>query len=500
MPRHLGIVDLGSNNARMVVYELEPGQWFQLVDDISEPVRLGEGLGARGRMTPGALRRGLAVLTLFADYAAAARLDELVILGTSALRDAGNAELLHRAIEPRDLRIQVLSGEEEARLGVLAVANGFAFEEAWVMDLGGGSAQISRMSQREFVEGRAYPLGAVRLTEAFLANDPPKRGEIRALESAVAAHLEPVAREIRRSAAPLVAMGGTLRNLARAVQETTAYPLSLLHGYALDQSDLDTLTEKLLRMSRRERAGFGGLNPERADVILAGALVYGWLLRATGRSELLVSGHGMREGMLHRHFQAAPHRIEDVRGFSVTNLMARFELDSAHTRHVRQLARSLFEALAPLHGLGPVEAELLDAASCLHDVGVTVDFYRHHRHGGTILEANGLPGFSHREHAVLIELLRSHHKGVPRLERFKALFDPGDKLRLAQLATCLRLAESFERSNAQRVEGVRVELGPKLVTLHLQARQEPVVEIWEATKHASLFRRAFGRGLEIETG
>ncbi|HRC86295.1 MAG TPA: exopolyphosphatase, partial [Thermoanaerobaculia bacterium] len=247
MPR-LGIVDLGSNNARMVVYEYRAGRWFRLVDDISEPIRLGEGLGASGRLTRRAIGRGFAALTLFADYAAAAGLDELVLLGTSALRDAANAELLHRAIEPRGLRIEVLSGEEEARLGVLAVANSFAHADAWVMDLGGGSAQISHMSDRAYAGGEAHPLGAVRLTEAHLHNDPPRRSQVRALEKVVAAELEPLARALGRSDAPLIAMGGTIRNLARAVQEAAGYPLALLHGYFLKRRDLEDFTDRLLAL------------------------------------------------------------------------------------------------------------------------------------------------------------------------------------------------------------------------------------------------------------
>ncbi len=497
---HLGIVDLGSNNARMVVYEYEPGRWFRLVDVIREPVRLGEGLGATGEMTGAAIQRGLAALDLFVDYAAAAGLDHLETIGTSALRDAANRASFRRAVAPLGVEVKVLSGEEEARRGLSAVANGFDLEDAWVMDLGGGSAQISRMLGRRYADGASYPLGGVRLTEAFLRSDPPRRAEVKALEAEVAHHLGPAAKSMARAPAPLVVMGGTIRNLARMMQRKKAYPLDLLHGYFLSRAELEEATGILLAKTSRQRRRVPGINEDRADVVLAGALVYRWLVRASGTAGVFISGHGVREGTFYRHFLKAPYRIRNVRAFSVANLSARFGLASPHIDHVRRLARRLFDGLAPIHGLGPREAELLDAAAALHDIGISVDFYRHHRHGAYVLESDPLPGFSHREHALLMLLVRYHHGGLPSLEPYQRLMAAGDKRILARLAACLRLAESLERSRARRVKDVAVEMSQRTVTLRLKAREEPAVEIWETAQHADLFELAFGRRLELARG
>jgi exopolyphosphatase/guanosine-5'-triphosphate,3'-diphosphate pyrophosphatase len=495
----IGIVDLGSNNARMVVYEYEPGAWFRLVDVIREPVRLGEGLGASGEMTPEAIARGVACLDLFADYAAAAGLDDLVTVGTSALRDAANRHRFRRAIRHLGLRLHVLSGEEEARAGVLAVANGFELPGAWVVDLGGGSAQVSRMRRRSYTSGRAYPLGAVRLTESCLGSDPPRRSEVRALEAEVERALRPVAEAMRREPVPIVAMGGTIRNLARAAQDRSSYPLDLLHGYFLRRDDLERVTALLLGKSSRQRARLPGVSLDRADVIAAGALVYRWLLRAADRDGLFVSGHGVREGIFYRHFLPPPHLLPDVRLFAIDNLSARYGLDSTHSRHVRRLAGQLFEGLKPLHELGPREAQLLDAAAALHDLGVNVHYYRHPRHGAYVLAADPLPGFTHREHALLMQLVRYHHKGTPRLDALRPLAAPGDRSLLAHLSVCLRLAESLERSRASRVRRVAVRLSNRTAILRLAATEEPAVEVWEARKHADVFERAFGRRLVLET-
>jgi exopolyphosphatase/guanosine-5'-triphosphate,3'-diphosphate pyrophosphatase len=382
---------------------------------------------------------------------------------------------------------------------VRAVANSFAVEDAWVMDLGGGSAQISEMRARSWVAGRAYPLGALRLTEAHLASDPPRRAEVAALEAALAAELDEPALAMRGRPLPLVAMGGTIRNLTRAVQKRCGYPLGRVHGYFLKTADLAALTADLLALPLDKRRRIGGIHPDRADVILAGALVYRWLLTRAEREGLWISGYGVREGAFLERFLPPPHLHPDVRAFSVENLFQLYAQPRAHTANVRRLARRIFEGLAPLHQLPPAAAELLDAAAWLHDIGMTVGYHKHHKHGAYLVETTHLlNGFTHREQVLVMLLVRYHRRGSPSLGVWRELVEPGDKGLLLRLAACLRLAEYLERARAGQVRDVRVWIGPKTATLELLAREEPVVEMWEAMKHAALFEQAFGRRLILK--
>lgn len=499
--RRLGIVDLGSNTARMVVYGYKPGEWFRLVDEIREPVRLGEGMGKTRLLAPTAIDRAVAALRLYAHFAAATSLDPPRVIATSALRDADNASLFFDRVRPLGLQIDVLTGPDEAASGVRAVANSFALDDAWVMDLGGGSAQISEMTSRLFTGGSAYPLGGVRLTEACFANDPPTESEVIALERVVADHLGDAAEAMRQRSVPLVAMGGTVRNLARAVQKRGNYPLGRLHGYFLERAHLEELLQRLLRLPLSKRRRVGGIHPDRADVIIAGGLVYRWLLRQAGREGLWISGYGVREGAFLEHFLPPPHLVPDVRKFSVNNLFQCYIQPPHHTSNVRRLARRLFDGLMPLHGLTSRAADLLDAAAMLHDIGMVMGYHNHHKHGAYLVETTHLlNGFTHREQALLMLLVRYHRKGSPRWGRWNELAQAGDKQLLLHLAVCLRLAEYLERARAGRVSDVRVWITRKTVTLELFADEEPAVEMWEARKHAPLFEQAFGRRLILKRG
>lgn len=492
------VVDLGSNTARMVIYEYEPGVRFRLLNEIREPVRLGQGMGQRRRLGQKAIERAAAALKLYADFAASMDMPPPRVIATSAVRDAENSKRFFDRVEPYGLPIEILPGEKEASLGVTAVANSFTVNDAWVMDLGGGSAQISRMEDRRYVQGNAHPLGAVRLTEAFLYNDPPKESEIKALEAIVEEELSGLAKEMK-DGLPLIAMGGSIRNLARAVQKRRNYPLGRIHGYVLKRKDLEKLVDELLVMPVKERQKVPGIAPDRADIILAPALVYRWLLRKSGRDRIWLSRHGVREGAFFEHFLEEPHTHEDVREFSVRNLFLRYPQPQAHTDQVRRLARLLFDGLSQLHGLGSEDADMLDKAAILHDIGMTMSYHNHQKHGAYIIQKTDiLDGFTHREQVLLMLLVRYHRRGTPRWGYWRPLAGDGDKKRLMHLATCLRLAEHLERSNAGRIEDIKVWIGHRTVTLELFAKEEPVVEMWETAKDSALFAEAFGRELELE--
>lgn len=496
--QRLGIVDLGSGTSRLVVYLYEPGKHFRLVDEIREPVRLGEGLASNNRLSKAGMERALSALKMYDDFARATELEEMRVIATSAARDAQNGPEFLSQVRKLGLDVRILSGEDEARYGVLAVANSFGYEEAWVMDLGGGSAQLSRMQGRQYRFGQAYPLGGVRLTEMFLDSDPPKKAEAEELERFVRKEMKDILEGVREKPLPLIAMGGTVRNLAKLVQKRKSYPLDMVHGYFLSRDDLEDLLGDILKIPTSERRELEGLQADRADVIVAGGLVYRTVLRETGLKGIWISGQGVREGVFYEAFLPEPHLVQDVRGFSVRNLFARYSQPYAHTARVRHFCRLLFRALSPLHGYGPEEEQLLDEAALLHDIGMNIAYYDHHKHGEYLVMGAALPGLSHREQVLLGLLVRYHRKGEPRVGSYKSLLEDGDAKRLLRLAAILRLTEYLERSRAGRVESLEVALEPRQVRLLLHAQEEPWVEIAEASKQGRLFQQAFGRELLVQ--
>jgi exopolyphosphatase/guanosine-5'-triphosphate,3'-diphosphate pyrophosphatase len=505
--QRLAVVDLGSNSFRLVVFTARDG-WWKRTDEIYEAVRIGEGLAATGELGERGMARAQATMEVFAHFCAANRLSagEIDAVATSAIRDATNArEFLDRAGAASGLAVRVLSKEEEARYGYLAAVNSTTLSDGLMLDLGGGSMQLVHVEDRLARELESWPLGAVRMTERFVAEDKPaKTRQMRELRAFVAGALES-APWVRRSGSRIVGIGGTVRNLAAAAQREAGIPEFGVQGFVLTRDALAALVRELAALPPSERAKVPGIKPSRADLILAGALVVQAVLDEGGFEALDVTEAGLREGVFfERHLRRDDGEalFDDVRRASVVNLAAQYGMapdDNAHVAHVARLALALFDELAQagLHPGDPHERELLWASALLHDIGMTIDYDDHHKHSRYLVFNAGLPGFAQREVALIGQAVRFHRKGMPSLSPFDALAEKGDGERLDRMAALLRLAEDLERSRDQLVREAHVALEDSRVTLGLVSDGDVRVARWAAGREGDLFERAFGRGLEV---
>jgi len=505
--RHLAVIDLGSNTAKMIVFAYESGSSFQHLDQLRDVVRLAEGMGAEGRIADAAMARALATLTRFRRYCDARGIEAIVATATSAVRDAVNGpEFLARAEAEAGITLTVLGGEAEAEAGVLAVANSFAERDAIVVDLGGGSVQLSDMRERRFAQGASWPLGAVRATAEFLKSDPPKKKHLKALRSAVRDAIGPwldararVHPDAAPGSVPWIGMGGTLRSLAEVWQARERYPLPLLHGYQLPASALHAIAEDLAAMDVAARREVEGLGADRADIIVAGATVLDEILAVGGARGFLVSGQGLREGLFYPHlFVAEPgHLAPDVRIFAARNLMHRYHDDVAHAERVAALSLDLFDALAPELGYGMQERSLLRTAAWLHDIGMAIEYFGHHRHGAYLTLARALPGYDHREQALLADIIRAHRKGKATPEAAPALLREGDLDRLRVLAGILQITEQLERTKTGRVERVVGTLHPASFEIAVLGSDDVSFEIKEAAGRTGQLAAGLGRPVRL---
>jgi exopolyphosphatase / guanosine-5'-triphosphate,3'-diphosphate pyrophosphatase len=509
----LAVIDLGSNSFRLVVFMAGDG-WWKRTDEIYEPVRIGEGLAATGKLGRKPMDRALATLDVFAQFAKASglQMSDIDAVATSAIRDAENAEdFLPVARERSGLPIRVLSREEEARYGYLAAVNSTTVRDGCVLDLGGGSMQLVRVAERMSCDSDSWRVGTVRMSERFLpANGPAKRRQLEELREHVAGELARADWLAGASgdSAPgrLVGTGGTVRNLAAAAQRAAGLPSNGVQGMVIGREALEELVERLAALPARERASVPGIKPARADLILAGAVVVEGVLRAGGFDALETTEAGLREGVFFERLLSKDWPLadssplfEDVRRSSVMNLAGQYHVDVAHTGHVAALALGMFDELARLglHGGDANERELLWAAAMLHDIGMSVDYDDHHKHSRYLILNGGLPGFSPVEVAIIAQAARYHRKGMPDPGPMRALFGDGDAERLDRCAVLLRLAEDLERSRDQLVRGTSIALHDDRLELRLIADGEPVVPRWAARRETELFARAFHRELDV---
>jgi exopolyphosphatase/guanosine-5'-triphosphate,3'-diphosphate pyrophosphatase len=494
----LAVIDCGSNSFRLVVFTYTD-DWWKRTDEIHESVRVGEGLDATGELQEEPMARALETLDLYAHFCKATGIDAIRPVATSAIRDARNQkEFLKAARKRTGLEIEVLAGEEEARYSYLAAVNSTTLSQGVVLDLGGGSMQLTRVEGRQAVDARSWPLGAVRMTERFLPEgDKPKRKQIKALREHVAAEIEGAA--WLEEGGRLTGVGGTVRNLAAAAQLAAGLPSYGIQGFRITRDALGELIERFASMNAEERATVPGIKFERGDLILAGAVVIDTVMDVGGFGMIEATDAGLREGVFFESLLGDPPLVDDVRRATVHNLAAQYDTDFAHVEHVARLALELWDGLAAagVHRGDAKERELLWATGMLHDIGTAIDYDDHHKHSRYLILSAGLPGYSPRETALIGQAARYHRKGNPGLGEFTALARDGDEEMLNRLAAAVRIAEQLERSRDQAVSAFDVRVDNGQVHLRLRAKEDVTVARWATERQRDVFRKAFGRNLNV---
>ena len=510
--RTLAVIDMGSNTFRLVVFRYRPGGSFQLFDEIRHAVRLSAGAGPRG-LHPDALERAGHAANLYRAFCDAAGVDDVAAVTTSAVRDGANRDEALAALSVDGaLDVRVLSVDEEAWYGYLGAVNSTTLTDGHVLDLGGGSVQVSQVADRRLGEVVSRPLGAVRMTERFLSGERASRSDIRALRRHVVKELDDLG-WLEGVGGRMVGIGGTIRTLASMYQRKVRYPLmGELHGYHLTRTAIDELIEAMAALPASERSRIPGLKHDRADITLAGAVVIGTILEQAGVEAIEICSQGLREGLFYERFlsPAEPPLIPDIRRQSVMNLVATYRCDLPHVEHVCTLALAIYDELARLglHAADASERQMLWAAGMLHDAGVLVDYNDHHKHGYYLVLNAGLPGYAHHELAMIALLVRGHRKGQPSLSplddilRRRVARDDkrpadGDEGTLRRLAACLRIAEQLERGRARGIREVALEAPKGELRLSVTAIGDPSVAMWSAALEAPIVQSAFGRRLEL---
>jgi exopolyphosphatase / guanosine-5'-triphosphate,3'-diphosphate pyrophosphatase len=503
----VAVIDMGSNSWRLVVFGYEPDTvWWSLVDEIREAVRIGAGLGAADGGGPAELRRERVELALhtaavFSAFCRATDVKQVEAVATSAIRDAVNGpELLADIERTTGLTARVISGEEEARYGWLAIANSSTVEDGFGLDIGGGSIQALRLEGRRLAGSCSLPLGAVRVSERFLPDEKASGKQMKALRAHVAEQLGELG--WWSGGGRLVGIGGTIRNLAAAAMKRLDLPDIDVQGFVLTRDALGEVIDELASRPVSKRGEVKGIKYDRADVILGGALVLDAALEEGGFDAIEVTEAGLREGVFFERILGDPPLFEDVREESVHNLAHRFGHDDQHDLHVWTLSSAMFDGLAGagLHDYGREERELLWAACILHDIGVAVAYDDHHRHSHYLTLNAGLPGFTPRELILIGLIARYHRKGAPDASELGDLAEPGDDKRLALLCGVIRLAEQLERSRDRAITDLRVEANGDAVALitDCDPTRDITVPIWAARRNADLLSDALGRKVEIE--
>jgi len=498
----IAAIDVGSNAVRLVVGRIGYAEKLETLDNIRLPVRLGEDVFSHGHIGEQTAQQLLDAFVHFRKVAQDYGVQHIRAVATSALREAKNSDILRDRIARRTgIDIQIIRWEEEARLIHLAVATAVNLKgkNALLIDIGGGSVEVTISRGRNILSTESYNMGTVRLLQK-LARKPSRVSFAELVSEYAAAIKRRIHSEIGGDKIELcIGTGGN-------IEEMGVLRKKLFHRESDDAITLPEL-EKLIRvlsaMTVNERMRKLKLKPDRADVILPACIVLRVIAQEAHVKEIKIPHVGLKDGILldlagslSKIHQPVPR--EQV-WTSALRLGEKYQFDAEHGKSVAHLAGSLFDQAQPLHGLDSEHKLLLEVAALLHDIGYFISALNHERHGYYILQANPLIGLTEREQAIVANLVRYHRKSMPTAqdENLRVL-NSADRLLVIKLAGLLRLADAMDVTHTGRVRRVDVRLSRRKCCLRLQGESGLSLEHWALGKRRSMFQDVFGLRLEIE--
>jgi len=505
-------IDIGTNSIHMIVVQVRTDLSFEVIDREKEMIRLGAG-GLDGRaLTPEAMHAALQVLSKFRRLAESHKVDEVIAVATSATREAENGgEFLHAVTQQTGIRPRVISGTEEARLIHVAAVYGISVpnDVAVVIDIGGGSVEVTRGVGAAVEQGKSFKLGVIRLSERFVKSDPleprDERRLVRHIEGEIGKYLDQIA---RAGFDRVIGTSGTIMSLGAVASAADGLPPSAaLRNRRFAAKQIHRVRKEIVALDIERRLRLPGLEPRRADLAVAGAILLDELLRRLGAAEITLCDLSLREGLVldyvsrHRKEIAQADRYPDVRRRSVFELAERCNYWPEHSQHVARLAVALFDQTRAIHGLTDREREWLEYASILHDIGVHISYEGHHKHSYYLIKNGDLRGFEPDEIETIGLVARYHRQATPKRKHdgFGGLRRRARRT-VRTLAAILRLAESLDRSHTQAITNLELHDRGDDDLLQLRTSGDAELELWAAVRHAAPFERLTGKPVRLEVG
>ncbi|MFI5201245.1 MAG: HD domain-containing protein [Candidatus Kapaibacterium sp.] len=521
-------IDIGSNSIKLLVAELTARGALVPLRREKSMVRLGHETLLKGHLSSEAIVKAIRTLSVFKTLAQSLGAQQIVVIATASVREADNEAAFIREVESRTgLRIEVLSGVEEARLIGLAAAHECAADSKagsragstgprgiLNIDIGGGSTELSLMRGTKALMLHSIRIGAVRLTEQFLANDPPKSKELLAMQREIEGALERPVREMKGEKwAVTSGTSGTILSIGAAFQ-SIAYPDTesevgekasggLMPSITMTREELAKFNSHIASIPAAERRKIPGISEQRAEIIVAGGAILEQTMLALKINRIRTCEWSLREGVLLDRFAETGGTRQrkaqtDAHLAGAEALGEHFGYEAAHGKHVAMLAGKLFDQLKSLHGMKPHDRTLLAAAAVLHDIGYAISAESHHKHSLYLILNSELTGFTDLERLIIANVARYHRRAFPKPQHLYFSNLPlDDQGKVWMLGGILRLADAMDRSHESRVRNFKAGLRGDRVRLELKSARRCDHERWAIEHKKDMFEEAFGVTLEL---
>ncbi len=500
----IGLIDLGSNTARLLIIDVLDNGHFQIVDQLKEAPRLGEGMEKDGFLKPARIQETINTLKMFRKLCDVNGIERIIAVATAAVRRAKNQRsFLDEVSATCGIKLRVLSAEEEAMYVYRGVINTMDLPKGIILEIGGGSTKIIYYNRRNLLNYETLPFGAITLTELFAGEGLSPTEQVKKVEEFFTEKLSQI--EWLKEVDPevqLIGVGGSFRNLCRMTKIMRKYPLKTLHNYVVHEEDFYHVYDLIKSLDLDRKKKVKGLSSGRADILPAAFAAISAFKKYMNLGDMVVSGSGLRTGIMFNY--AVPSTcdkpISDVLTYSLSNITNFYGCDQKHVEQVVSLSVQLFKQLRVLHKFPRQYLKILKVASYLYETGKKIGFYNFEKHSAYVILNSNIYGITHRD-LVLASFVASctgiDDINVADWSRYRDLLSDEDLSAVRMMGIILRIATCFDRSCSSVVKGVNCDILGDSVIMKTEVEGDATLEINSGMEVASDFRKIFKKNLEI---
>lgn len=498
----IGVIDIGANTMRLVIWEIREGGVHHLVDELKETVRVADDIDTLGIVSESKIIETLQVLRNFKVLTEAMETTKVFTMASETMRRAGNSdEIITRIKEELDLDIVMMSDEEESYYDYLGIVKSMRLKNSLIVDIGGASTQLIWIHDGKMKEYASIPVGTLNLTRRYNLNDVVSPVNHIEMERHLNGIMENISWLQSNFFYDIIAVGGSARTIGKVDRRKKRYPLSLTHNYPMYDSDVINLYVSCMSKSLKQRYKIEGLSKDRADIILGALAIMTSILKTTGIQNLRISGKGIREGIIYDYIEKTYGVIPDMLDRSIENIIYSHGVEVTHSETVYYLTEKLFKGLRPLHKIGDEYDDIIKLSTLLHDVGLSIRYYDHEKHSFYIIINSEINGMSHKD-ILLSAFAAGYHRNYNyelSNVNYNHILNRLDLHYVEKLGLCMSIAECFDRSLSNVVYDIDVEIGDTFVKIIPYSNFNLTLEISEAMKVSERFAEIFKKDLVIES-
>ena len=500
----IAIIDLGSNTARLLLIDVMENGYFQIVDQLKEAPRLGEGMERDGFLKPQRIQETIKTLKMFRKLCDVNGIERIIAVATAAVRSAKNQRsFLDEVSATCGIKLRVLSAEEEAMYVYRGVINTMDISKGIILEIGGGSTKIIHYNRRNLLNYETLPFGAITLTELFAEEGVSSDEQAAKIEEFFLEQLKRI--DWLQTVDPetqLIGVGGSFRNLCRMTKIMKKYPLKTIHNYVVQDTDFSHVYDLIKGLDLDRKKKIKGLSSGRADILPAALAAVSAFKKYMNLGNIVISGSGLRTGIAFNY--AVPSTLDkpvsDVLTFSLNSLVDFYGCDKKHVEQVVGLSVQLFKQLRVLHKFPRQYLKILKVASYLYETGKRVGFYNFEKNSAYVILNSNIMGISHRD--LVLASFVSSSTGIDDVNlaewsKYHDLVTDEDVDAVRKMGVILRIATCFDRSLSSVVKGINCDILGDSVIMKTEVDGDATLEINSALEVGGSFRKVFKKNLEI---